>query len=144
MSNALSVKRQVIVKTIVTDDFKKKAENELLDEIKLVDDQINHLQIQLNQVIQQFQQRHISGLNIAPQDADQVINELNIKLQQLLALKQSLQIQIDNIHDAQIGESIITGSLENYVEIKPGDNIYEKLVNKEIIIKDGIIQEIIS
>ena len=142
MSNSLTVKRQVIVKTIVTEDFKNRAENELMNEVKLINSQINHIQAQLNQIIQQFQQGTALGSSIDPREADQIINEFNAKLQQLLTLKQNLQQEISNIKTSKPGETIITGSLENYVEIKPGDNIYDKLVNKEIIVKDGIVQEI--
>ena len=142
MAESLKVKRQVVVKTIVTDDFKQKAQNELTDEIKLIDEQINHLQLQLNQVIQQFQQSPGRSLSANPQEAEQIINELNIRLQQLMAVKQNLQLQINNVVHAHNGEEIITGSLENYVELKPGDNIYEKMLNKEITIEDGIVKEI--
>lgn len=144
MSNSITVKRQVVVKSIITDNFKEKATNELLAEIKLLDGQINHLQVQLNQLIQQFQQNSVVGLTVRPHDADQIMNDLNLKLQQLFNLKQNLQQQIDNIKTTKNEDVIITGSLENYVELQPGDNIYEKLIGKEIIIKDGIIQEINS
>lgn len=142
MSESLKVKRQIVVKTIVTDKFKNGAQNELLDEIKLIDDQINHFQVQLNQVIQQFQQNSTTGFSVGPQEAEQIMNELNLKLQQLVALKQNLQFQIENIKTAKEGEIVVTGSLENYTELKPGDNIYEKLLNNEILVKDSLIQEI--
>lgn len=142
MAESLTVKRQIVVKTIVTDAFKNGAQNELLDEIKLIDDQINHLQVQLNQVIQQFQQNSSMGLSVGHQEAEQIMNELNMKLQQLVALKQNLQFQIENIKTAKEGEIVVTGSLENYVDLKPGDNIYEKLLNNEIMVKDSLIQEI--
>lgn len=142
MSESFTVKRQIVVKTIVTDKFKNGAQSELLDEIKLIDDQINHFQVQLNQVIQQFQQNSTTGFSIGPQEAEQIMNELNLKLQQLVALKQNLQFQIENIKTAKEGEIVVTGSLENYVELKPGDNIYEKMLNNEVIVKDSLIQEI--
>lgn len=142
MSKSIKVKRQITVKTIITEDFKEKASVELLSEIKLVDAQINHLQLQLTQVMQQFQQNVSKGLTISPHEAEQIINEMNLKLQHLLALKQNLQIQIEEIEKTKDEDVIITGSLENYVELKPGDNIYDILVDKEIIVKDGIIQDI--
>lgn len=142
MTGSLTVKRQILVKTIITENFKKKAENELLDEVKLVDEQLNHLQAQLNQFYQQLQQGVSFKLTVSPQEAEQIISELNLKIQQLIALKQNLQLQIDNIQHSNEGDIIVTGSLENFVEIKTGDNIYEMLVDKEILVKDGIIQEI--
>lgn len=142
MVQSIKVKRQIIVKTLMTEDFKVKAKEELLDEMKLIDGQINHFQLQLNQLIQQIQQSSIAGLAPAAQETEQIINDLNIKLQQLLGLKQNMHLQIENVDNAQTGEYIVTGSLENYVDLNVGDNIYETLVDKEIIIKDGIVQEI--
>jgi hypothetical protein len=142
MPNSLTVKRQITVKTIVTEDFKQKAADELVNEIKLIDEQINHLQLQVNQIIQQFQQQSPSGFSIPPQEADQIMNELNLRLQQLVNLKQNLNLQIDNIKHTKAGDTIITGSLENYVELKTGDNLYNVLLDKEIVVKDGEIQEI--
>lgn len=142
MAESVKVKRQIIVKTIMTEEFKSHAKEELLDEMKLIDSQINHLQLQLNQLIQQIQQSTIAGLAPAAQETEQIINELNIKLQQLLGLKQNMYLQIENIDKAQVGELIVTGSLESYVDLNIGDNIYEMLVDKEIIVKDAIVQEI--
>lgn len=137
----LKVKRQLVVKTIVTEGFKKRAADEMMQELKLVDDQINHLQIQLNSIIQEIKQGS-GGVNVLPREAEQIINDLNLKLQQLMNFKQNLQVQTENINKTQDGDVIVTGSLENYVDLNIGDNIYDKLLNKEIIVKDGIIQDI--
>jgi hypothetical protein len=36
----------------------------------------------------------------------------------------------------------VTGVLENVVDVRVGDNIYEKLMNAEMIVEDGIIKSI--
>jgi len=142
MSNSIKVKRQVIVKTIVTEDFKNRAISELLNEIKLIDNQINHVQVQINQLIQQFQQPGMNNLSLSQQEADQIIGNMNLKIQQLSTIKQKLQVQIDNVNSTNLDDRIITGSLENYVDLSVGDNIYEALLEKEIVVKDSVVQEI--
>lgn len=144
MSQTISVKRQIAVKTIVSENFKLRAVDELNQEIKLIDNQINHMQVQLNQLIQQLQQGTSSGLSVSPREAEQIINDLNMRLQQLINLKQGMQKQIENINHTNLGDLIATGSLESYVDIAIGDNIYDKLLDREIIIKDGVVQEIKS
>jgi hypothetical protein len=142
MSQSIKVKRQITIKTIITDSFKEKASSEISGEMKLLDEQIYHLELQINQIVQQFQQTMPASLSISPQEAEQIINELNLKLQQLVNLKQNMQSQISNIQNSRTGDLIVTGSLENYTELKTGDNIYDHMLDNEIIVKDGIIQEI--
>ena len=56
--------------------------------------------------------------------------------------KQELHAQKESINRLANNNVIVTGSLENYVELNIGENIYDKFKNAEIIVKDGIIQEI--
>lgn len=141
MAESIKVKRQVVVKTVVTEEFRKKAISDFLEETKLVDNQITHIQVQQNQFISQLKQ-NTDNVNISAAEVDNIINELNLKLQQLMAVKQNLELQLQNINMANLNDTIITGSLENYIELQVGDNIYDVMLGKEVIIKDGIIQEI--
>jgi len=141
-NKTIRVKRPVKVKTIVTDGFKQQAKEELNKEIRLLDNQIMQLELQSKQI-----QDQISGLYFGEQNSDQVqqsLDEIVRRLEQMGELKQELQFQQDNIENLVLNNIIITGSLENYVELKPGHNLYEKFKDAEILVKDGIIQEIIE
>ena len=50
--------------------------------------------------------------------------------------------QKESISHLALNNVIITGSLENYVELRTGENIYDKFHEAEILVKDGVIQEI--
>jgi len=143
MKNKLiRVKRPIKVKTIITEGFKQQAKDELGKEIRLIDNQIMQLELQNKQI-----QDQISGLYFGEQNTDQVqqsLEEIIRKLQQMGELKQELTFQQDNIEHLALNNVIITGSLENYVELKPGQNLYEKFKDAEILVKDGIIQDIIE
>ena len=141
-NKTIRVKRPVKVKTIVTDGFKQQAKEELNKEIRLLDNQIMQLELQSKPI-----QDQISGLYFGEQNSDQVqqsLDEIVRRLEQMGELKQELQFQQDNIENLVLNNIIITGSLENYVELKPGHNLYEKFKDAEILVKDGIIQEIIE
>lgn len=141
MADSIKVKRQILVRTVVTDDFRNKAKGELSAESKQLDTQLAHLEQQMKQLVTKAQQDPKS-LGMPPQQVDQIINEMNIKHQNLLKLKQNLSGQVQNIDKIKNGELLVTGSLENYVDLSVGDKFYEKLGGREIIIQDGIIKEI--
>ncbi|OGI04264.1 MAG: hypothetical protein A2Y25_09325 [Candidatus Melainabacteria bacterium GWF2_37_15] len=145
MIKSIKVKRPVMVKTIVTDGFKQQAKEELNKEIRLIDNQIMQLELQTKQI----QDQTGGGLSQYfgegnPDQTQQAIEEILHRLQQMGELKQELQFQKDNIDHLSLNNVIVTGSLENYVELKPGENLYEKFKQAEILVKDGVIQDIID
>lgn len=141
-NKTIRVKRPVKVKTIVTDSFKQQAKEELNKEIRLVDNQIMQLELQSKQI-----QDQVSGLFYGEQNTDQVqqsLEDVVRKIQQMSELRQELQFQHDNIENLALNNVIVTGSLENYVDLQLGHNLYEKFKDAEILVKDGIIQDIIE
>jgi len=140
MSKSLKIKRNITVKTIVTEEFKKNSSQEINKELQLLDSQIMQLELQSKQMQDQLANDFSVSEN-APQ-IRQAINEISQRLTQYAGVKQELLQQRENINGLEPGNLINTGNLENYVEISVGDNIYEKYKTASIIVKDGIIQEI--
>lgn len=140
----LKIKRPVIVKTIVTEEFKQNATTELSKEVSLLDRQIMQLEIQSRQVQEQID--YLSGqLNKnAEEQLKQGLIEIAQRIEQLSILKHEILTRLDSIDNIDLGEKMITGNLENYVEVGIGDDLYEKFKHAEIIIKDGIIVEIVE
>lgn len=141
---SIKVKRPIKIKTIVTDGFKHQVQDELSKEIYLLDSQIMQLELQSKQV--QDQATEFSGLygDHSVEQIQQALEDITRRLQQMGELKHELVNQKESISHLALNNVIITGSLENYVELKTGENIYEKFREAEIIVKDGIIQEIIE
>ncbi len=119
------IKRSVTVKTILTKKFKEETEEEFLREIALIDDQI----LQTESRIRQRQDTVLS-------------NELSHKLEQLVFLKQELVDHHNNFDRLPLEEEVVTGMLDNYFELKIGDNLYDKVKDAEIVVRDGIIEKI--
>jgi hypothetical protein len=140
MSKSIKIKRNITVKTVVTEEFKKNSSQEITKELQLLDNQIMQLELQSKQMQDQLANDFTASDN-APQIRQAVI-EISQRLTQFAGVKQELLQQRENINGLEPGNLINTGSLENYVEISEGDNIYEKYKAASIIVKDGIIQEI--
>lgn len=142
--NSIKVKRPIKIKTVVTDKFKEQAQEELNKEIHLLDSQIMQLEMQNKQI--QDQVSEFTGIygesNI--EQIQEALKDISQKLLQMGDLKKELVSQKESISHIGLNNIIITGSLDNYVELKKGENIYDKFHEAEIIIKDGIIQKIVE
>jgi hypothetical protein len=144
LTKSIKVKRPVKVKTVVTEGFKQQAKDEINKEIRLLDSQIMQMEMQSKQIQDQVTGGIPQYFAESNDQAQQAIEELLQRLQQMSELKQELQFQKENIDHLALNNVIITGSLENYVEIKPGENLYDKFKEAEIIVKDGVVQDIIE
>jgi hypothetical protein len=139
---SIKVKRPIKIKTVVTDKFKQQAQEELIKEINLLDSQIMQLELQSKQIHDQATEfSSLYGDNNVEQ-IQQALEDIAKKLQQMMELKNEMVLQKESISHLALNNVIITGSLENYVELRTGENIYNKFHEAEILIKDGIIQEI--
>lgn len=142
MVNSIKVKRPVTIKTVVTQDFKKQANEEINKEIHLLESQIMQLELQNKQIQDQAANYSAMYGEESSQQIQQALDEFAQRLQQMSVLKQELQSQRDSINHLALENIVVTGSLENYVELAIGENIYQKFKTAEILVRDGIIEEI--
>ncbi|HEY9686844.1 MAG TPA: YlqD family protein [Coleofasciculaceae cyanobacterium] len=140
-SPSVQLKRQVTVKTLVTDKFREKAKSELSNELQLIDTQMQQLEAQYQHSLQQLEKVAQQGQNVQKQ-LQQLEVDAQQKRTQLASLKMQVSSELGNIDKIPNGNFVITGILENFVELKVGDNIYEKLMNAEMIVEDGVVKSI--
>ncbi|EKE02816.1 MAG: hypothetical protein ACD_20C00328G0009 [uncultured bacterium] len=138
----IKVKRPVTIKTVVTDVFKKQANEEINKELHLLDSQIMQLELQNKQIHDQAGSYGAAYGEEGSKQIQDALTEISSRMQQMASLKQELQSQRDSINHLADENVVVTGSLENYFELKIGENIYDKFKNAEIIVRDGIIQDI--
>lgn len=136
----ITIKRPVTIKTIVTSNFKRQATEELLKEIHLLESQIMQLEIQNKKL--QDQVFSNTFMDEIPDNIQRTLKEIQEKLEQMHFIKQELYSQKETVENILLDNLVVTGSLENYVEVTIGENIYDKFKEAEIIVKDGIIQQI--
>jgi len=138
---SIQLKRQVTVKTKVTDNFRTRAKSELDNELKLIDTQMQQLEAQYQYSLQQLEKMAQQGQNVQPQ-LQQLNQEAQQKRSQMASVKMQISSELGNLDNIENGQFIVTGMLENMVELKVGDNLYEHLQNTEILIEDGVITAI--
>lgn len=140
---SISLKRQITIKSTVTDRFRQTAKNEMTEELKLVDSQLEQLENQYQASMKQLESMAKSGQNVARQ-TEQLNAEAQEKRAQLSNVKMQVASNLANLDRVPDGEKVVTGVLETYVDVKVGDNIYEKLRGAEIIIEDGVVKSILG
>jgi chromosome segregation ATPase len=140
-SAGVQVKRQVTVKTKVTDSFRERAKSELDNELKLIDTQLQQLEAQYQYSLQQLEKVAQQGQNVQPQ-LQQLNAEAQQKRSQLASVKMQVSSELGNLDNVQNGQFIVTGMLEEVLTVNVGDNIYQKLQGAEIQIEDGIVTHI--
>lgn len=134
----IKVKRPVIVKTVVTPKYKEDTAKKLVNEISIIEEKIFNLENQKKDLKKQIEELELSSDSVVQNS----LAELQEKLQEMILFKKELLFQRDTIDDMELESSVITGILDNYVELEAGQNFYDIFEKAEIILKDGVIQEI--
>ena len=132
---ALFVKRPVILKNIVTKEFKDR----LIDELGQALNQIDRWFEQ-----EEFQSRRLISEAEKQGNSDVVRKELNIERDRQGQIRLDLKRKLDEIIQLDIGSVFTSGTYDAPVKIEVGDNIRSKLAQAEIIVKDGVVVQVIE
>jgi hypothetical protein len=128
----LYVKRPVLIKNVVTENFKKQMIEELSNAIKQIEIRLEQMEFRGRRMIADIgkkDQRKLSGLQ----------EELKQEREKQRQLKEELEYKLAEIEKLQVGEVFVSGIYDSPVKIDVGDKIMEKLSQAEIIIEDGIV-----
>ncbi|MBC8232503.1 hypothetical protein H8E77_23385 [bacterium] len=131
----LYVKRPVLIKNIVTENFKTQMIEEFNNAIKQIEIRLEQIEFRGKRMIADIgkkDQRKVSGLQ----------KELNQEHERQGQLKEELEQKLAEIEKLQVGELFISGVYDSPVKIEVGDNIMEKLSQAEIIVQDGVVIQI--
>lgn len=132
---ALYVKRPVLIKNVVTENFKKQMIEELSNAIKQIEIRLEQMEFRGRRMIADIgkkDQRKLSGLQ----------EELKQEREKQRQLKEELEYKLAEIEKLQVGEVFVSGIYDSPVKIDVGDKIMEKLSQAEIIVEDGIVIQI--
>jgi len=137
---SIKLKRPVAVKAIVTEKFKTEATKEIQQALQNFDLGLQQLEFQ--------GKRAMTDLDKNPDipNKDQARQNLQGQIEQQRAQinsqKAELLQRLNMISQLEMDSEFLQATLDNFVEVKIGDNLYEKLSNTEVIVKDGVVVEI--
>ncbi len=138
--DSIKLKRPVAIKAIVTEKFKTEASKEIQQALQNFDLALQQLEFQ--------GKRALTDLDKNPDVPNKEQARQNLQMQidqqrgQINAQKAELLQRLNMIAQLDMDSEFLQATVDNYVEVKVGDNLYEKMSNTEVIVKDGIVIEI--
>ena len=133
---SIELKRVVMVKAIVTEPFKQNLIKELERAVANLDAQLNQMEIQGKTYLDDLKKKGLM------QKAAAFKHQLDEERARQAASKSDLLMKIEEAKRLQLNSEFVQGPLEGPVQVALGDNLYKKVGGAEIIVKDGVIQEI--
>lgn len=137
---SIKLKRPVAIKAIVTEVFKAEAAKELQQGLQNLDLGLQQLEFQGKRALSEIDK------DAQVPNKEEVKENLQMQVEQqrnqLLSQKNELLQRLNFIAQLELNSEFMQATVDNYVDVKVGDNLYEKLSNTEVIIKDGVIIEI--
>ncbi|HIK46884.1 MAG TPA: YlqD family protein [Leptolyngbyaceae cyanobacterium M65_K2018_010] len=142
-ANALLLKRVVNIKAIVTPLWKEEAQKQLQSQINQLDSQLQQLEMQGQRMLTELQKQVEAqpGNGAIQQQMGDVQNRLNQDKSKLLQQKNQTLQQLQQVQTLDLDVEVEQGKVESFFNVAVGDNLVKKL-QVEILIKDGVIQEI--
>ncbi|MBI5400279.1 YlqD family protein [Candidatus Saganbacteria bacterium] len=136
MANQVELKRVVMVKAIVTESFKENLIKELERAIGNIDLQVNQVMGRSKAYLEDLKKKGLM------QKAAAIKHQMDEENSRQMAAKSDLLMKVEEAKKLAIGSEFVQGPLEGPVTVSIGDNLYKKVGGAEILVKDGVIQEI--
>ncbi|MEB3186788.1 MAG: YlqD family protein [bacterium] len=141
MSETLTLRRQVVIKTIVTEAFKQQNTAQIQATLQNLDLQLQQLEFQGKRAIADLEKRTIA----TPSGPSQQVLELRAQIDQdrsqLVNAKNEMLQRLQMLSQIEVGNEVIEAQTETLVDVAIGDHIV-KLLPIELVTKDGVVVEI--
>ena len=129
------LKRQILLKAIVTEHLKEQLIQDVKDAIQRVEESQEELERQSRRLMLELQRTDLNRAMAFRQ-------QLDAEKRKQEDVKTELQEQLAEYQKLEVGEEITRGALEGTIEVKVGDNLVEKLGQAEILVEDDVVREI--
>jgi hypothetical protein len=131
-SKSVTLKRNVVVKVVVTDKFKEYMHFEIKESLKRTDARLLEIEKMMTDLSGDASQ---SGVQV-------LIQQLSAEKVQLEKSREELSGRTKLVDELKINTFFNQGTVDGFVSVSEGDNLYEKLGGMEILLKDGVVQKI--
>jgi len=131
----VTIKREVVLRSIVTDQLKEELAQELQQAADELEQRIQQLDFSARGYIAELQRA----------DLQQAVNfrkRVEAEKTRHQELRDSMLERRKQVEVLDIGTEIIRGTLESFVEVNVGDDLTVLLAGTEIVTKDGVVIEI--
>ncbi len=143
MVESIQLVRQIAVRAIVTENFKNQVGNEINRNLQQIDAELQQLEFKGKRAISDIEKRAAGApTGDARMQIETIRQQVEAERAWLLQLKEEMQAQFQALNELPLGSVVTQFTVENPVEVRVGENIFQRLEGGEILVKDGVIQEI--
>ena len=135
MADSVTIKREVVLRAIVTESLKEQLDQEFTEAISQVDGRITQLDVSARQYVTELQRSDI-------QQAMAVRQQIEAEKRRYRQVKDELIGRQRAVAALEIGAEVIRGTVESQAEIRVGDNLQTVLRGVEIVLRDDAVVEI--
>lgn len=129
----INISRPVVIKTIVTESFKRLYLQDLEEAIKRVETIEQQIETQIRRTELERQ--------VTPQSRA-IRQQLELERARQEATRAELTARLREAQQLELNTEFAQGTVESLAEVSVGDNLFNKLGRAEIVVKDGIVLEI--
>ena len=129
------IKRNIILRSIVTEQLKKQLKSELQRNIDEIDQRIQQIDFRTQPYISELQRSNI-------QQAMAVRQQIEQEKEHQRNAREALRERMEQVEELELDTEVIRGTLESEDEINEGDNLAELLGGQEIVTKDNVVIDI--
>ena len=133
----LYLKRPVIVKNIITREFKEQ-------QTEYLNYALEQIRVKLEQVEFQGRRMIADAEKKSQKETAELRDGLKRERENQEQVKELLERRLTQISSLQEGDVFVSGTYESPVKIEMGDNIIQKLSQAEVIVKDGVVTQIVE
>jgi len=130
---SITLHRPIVIKTVVTEGFKRLYVADLEEAIKRVEAITQQIDVQARRFDLERQ--------VTPQ-ARSLRQQLELERTRQEATRAELQARLREAQELELNSEFTQGTIEGTVDVSVGDNLFDKISRTEIVVKDGIIMEI--
>jgi hypothetical protein len=138
--SAITIKRNITVRAVVTPRWKEDAERELSTALANADQQLAQLEQEGQQVIDQIRRQSANPLDPRVQEqVGSVQQQVAAKRAELDEQKRQVLEQQRQVRELEFEQIVEQGQIESFCEIQVGDNLVQKL-QAAVLVRDGVIE----
>lgn len=143
MAESIQLIRQIAVRAIVTENFKDQVNAEIERNLQQIDAELQQLEFKGKRAIADIEKESqgVESEEVRYQ-IDSIRQQVEQEKMRLFQLKEEMQGQSQALKELPVGSVVTQFTVENPVEVRIGENIFQRLEGGEILVKDGVIQEI--
>lgn len=141
-NSKLLLKRNTIIKAIVTPRWKEEVQQQLQGQINQLDTQLQQLEMQAQQMISELQKQSIQppGPQIQ-QQIESVKMQANQRQREMLDQKNQILQNLQQVQTLEMGQEVASGQMDSFFYLERGDDLIKKM-QVEVVLRDGVVEEI--